>query len=85
MAVREQWLEKRHQMILPMMRQFNIDMWIVVNEEFHDDPLTNTLPRPSLRRWPRHLHIRRYRRERFAKNCHCRIRRRKSETLLRVA
>jgi len=48
MAVREQWLEKRHQMILPMMRQFNIDMWIVVNEEFHDDPLTQYVapPRP---------------------------------------
>jgi len=40
MAVREHWLEKRHQMILPMMRRFDIDMWIVVNEEFHDDPLT---------------------------------------------
>jgi len=40
MAVREQWLEKRPQMILPMMRRFVIDMWIVVNEEFHDDPLT---------------------------------------------
>jgi Xaa-Pro dipeptidase len=48
MAVREQWLEKRHQMILPMMRQFNIDMWIVVNEEFHDDPMTQYIapPRP---------------------------------------
>ncbi|HTD44455.1 MAG TPA: hypothetical protein VK687_09755, partial [Bryobacteraceae bacterium] len=39
-AVREQWLAKRHEMILPMMRQYGIDMWIVVNEEFHDDPLT---------------------------------------------
>lgn len=47
-AVREQWLAKRHEMILPMMRQYGIDMWIVVNEEFHDDPLTQYIapPRP---------------------------------------
>jgi Xaa-Pro dipeptidase len=47
-ALREQWLEKRHTMILPMMRQHHIDMWIVVNEEFHDDPLTEFIapPRP---------------------------------------
>ena len=40
MAVRDQWLTKRHDMLLPMMRLHGIDMWIVVNEEFHDDPLT---------------------------------------------
>lgn len=40
MAVRDQWLTKRHEMLLPMMRRHGIDMWIVVNEEFHDDPLT---------------------------------------------
>jgi Xaa-Pro aminopeptidase len=47
-ALREQWLEKRHAVILPMMRQHHIDMWIVVNEEFHDDPLTEFIapPRP---------------------------------------
>jgi Xaa-Pro dipeptidase len=47
-AVREQWLTKRHEMILPMMRAHGIDMWIVVNEEFHDDPLTQYIapPRP---------------------------------------
>ena len=47
-AVREQWLEKRHPMILPMMRAHGIGMWIVVNEEFHDDPLTQYIapPRP---------------------------------------
>lgn len=47
-ALREQWLEKRHAMILPMMRRHGIDMWIVVNEEFHNDPLTEyiALPRP---------------------------------------
>ncbi len=39
-ALRARWLERRHEMLLPMMRQYDIDMWIVVNEEFHDDPLT---------------------------------------------
>jgi Xaa-Pro dipeptidase len=47
-AVREQWLVKRHGMILDMMRHNGVDMWIVVNEEFHDDPLTQYVapPRP---------------------------------------
>lgn len=47
-AVREQWLLKRHAMLLPMMRRHGIGMWIVVNEEFHDDPLTQYVapPRP---------------------------------------
>ena len=40
MEVRDAWLVKRHDMLLPMMRRHGIDMWIVVNEEFHDDPLT---------------------------------------------
>ena len=46
--VREGWLEKRHGMILDMMRRNGIDMWIVVNEEFHNDPLTEYVapPRP---------------------------------------
>lgn len=47
-AVREQWLAKRHEMILPMMRQYGIDMWIVVNEEFHDDPLTQYIAPPRV-------------------------------------
>lgn len=48
MAVREAWLEQRHASLLPMMRKHGIDMWIVVNEEFHADPLTNYVapPRP---------------------------------------
>ncbi len=47
-AVREAWLHKRHQMLLEMMRRHEIDMWIVVNEEFHDDPVTQYIapPRP---------------------------------------
>jgi hypothetical protein len=46
--VRESWLTVRHAMILDMMRRHHIDMWIVVNEEFHDDPLTQYIapPRP---------------------------------------
>jgi Xaa-Pro dipeptidase len=46
--VREGWLAKRHQMILPLMRRHEVGMWIVVNEEFHDDPLTEFVapPRP---------------------------------------
>src|SRR5215207_3817367 len=48
MAVRDAWLHKRHALILPMMRAHGIGMWIVVNEEFHDDPLTEFVvpPRP---------------------------------------
>jgi Xaa-Pro dipeptidase len=47
-ALRESWLEKRHQMILPMMRRHGVDMWIVATEEFHDDPLSQLVapPRP---------------------------------------
>lgn len=47
-AVREGWLVKRHAMLLEMMRRHNVDMWIVVNEEFHDDPMTEYVapPRP---------------------------------------
>jgi hypothetical protein len=46
--VREGWLAKRHEMILPLMRQHGVGMWVVVNEEFHDDPLTEFVapPRP---------------------------------------
>lgn len=48
LAVREAWLLKRHEMLLPMMRQHGVGMWIIVNEEFHDDPLTQYVapPRP---------------------------------------
>jgi Xaa-Pro dipeptidase len=47
-AVREGWLEKRRALLLDMMRRHNVNMWIVVNEEFHDDPLTEYVapPRP---------------------------------------
>lgn len=46
MAVRLAWLAKRHEMLLPMMRRNNVGMWIVVNEEFHDDPLTEFVAPP---------------------------------------
>ena len=46
--IREGWLRQRHDMILPLMRKHDLQMWIVVNEEFHDDPLTEYVapPRP---------------------------------------
>ena len=46
-AVRESWLKKRlDTMLLPMMRQQKIDMWIVTNEEFHPDPVTEYIAPP---------------------------------------
>ena len=46
-TVRESWLKKRlDTMLLPMMRQQKIDMWIVVNEEFHMDPVTEYIAPP---------------------------------------
>src|ERR1044072_7011341 len=46
-AVREAWLKKRlDTMLLPMMRQQKIDMWIVTNEEFHPDPVTEYIAPP---------------------------------------
>ena len=34
--LRVKWLEKKHAALLPMMRKHDIDMWIIINEEFHD-------------------------------------------------
>ena len=46
-AVRESWLKKRlDTMLLPMMRQQKIEMWIVTNEEFHADPVTEYIAPP---------------------------------------
>ena len=46
-ALRESWLKKRlDTMLLPMMRQQKMDMWIVVNEEFHADPVTAYIAPP---------------------------------------
>lgn len=48
LQVREQWLAKRHELLLPMMRRHDVAMWIVVNEEFHDNPVVHQIapPRP---------------------------------------
>ena len=40
LALREAWLARKHDLLLPMLRRHGISMWIVVNEEFHDDPVT---------------------------------------------
>jgi Xaa-Pro dipeptidase len=47
-TVREGWLGKRHAMLLPMMRKHNVAMWIIVNEEFHNDPLTEYVAPPRV-------------------------------------
>ena len=44
----KQWLVKRHAMLLDMMRRNHVDMWIVVNEEFHNDPLTEYVAPPRV-------------------------------------
>ena len=48
MAEREGWLVKRHAMLLELMRRHKVGMWIVVNEEFHADPIVEYVapPRP---------------------------------------
>ena len=47
MDVRETWLKKRFDTILlPMMKKHKVDMWIVVNEEFHNDPVTEHIVPP---------------------------------------
>lgn len=47
MDVREAWLKKRlDSQLLAMMKRHGIDMWIVVNEEFHSDPVTPTIVPP---------------------------------------
>ncbi|HWT03237.1 MAG TPA: M24 family metallopeptidase [Pyrinomonadaceae bacterium] len=46
-GVRERWLKTRlDTMLLPMMRRHKIKMWIVVNEEFHPDPVTAHIAPP---------------------------------------
>lgn len=46
-VTREAWLKRRlDTLLLPMMRQQKIDMWIVTNEEFHADPVTEYIAPP---------------------------------------
>src|SRR3954470_8929457 len=46
--VREGWLEKRHQMLRDMMKKHGVDWFIVVNEEFHNDPMTQYVAPPRI-------------------------------------
>jgi Xaa-Pro dipeptidase len=47
MEVREQWLRKRlGSLLLPMMKRHGVEMWIVVNEEFNSDPVTEHIVPP---------------------------------------
>src|SRR4051812_21523813 len=46
--VRESWLEKRHQMLHEMMKKHGVDWFIVVNEEFHNDPMTQYIAPPRI-------------------------------------
>ncbi|HVF57276.1 MAG TPA: M24 family metallopeptidase [Pyrinomonadaceae bacterium] len=48
-AVRERWLKTRlDTMLLPMMRRHKIEMWIVTNEEFHEDPVVPYVAPPLI-------------------------------------
>jgi len=44
--VRVGWLEAKHQILLDLMRDQDIDMWIVVSEEFHADPVMQYVAPP---------------------------------------
>src|SRR5436305_7277961 len=46
--VREGWLEKRHQMLHEMMKKHGVDWFVVVNEEFHNDPMTQYVAPPRV-------------------------------------
>ncbi|RKG78353.1 M24 family metallopeptidase [Corallococcus terminator] len=46
LALRASWLAERHGLLLDMMRRHGVGMWVVVNEEFHDDPLTGWVAPP---------------------------------------
>ena len=47
MDVRGAWLKKRFDtLLLPMMRKHGVAMWIVTNEEFHSDAITESIVPP---------------------------------------
>ncbi len=47
MDVREAWLKKRlDSLLLPMMKRNGVEMWLVVNEEFNSDPVTEHIVPP---------------------------------------
>ena len=46
-GVRQAWLKKRFDtLLLPMMRKHGVVMWIVTNEEFHSDAVTESIAPP---------------------------------------
>jgi len=46
-GVRQAWLKKRFDtLLLPMMRKHGVAMWIVTNEEFHSDAVTESIAPP---------------------------------------
>src|SRR3954471_17325308 len=46
--VREGWLDKRYRMLHEMMKKHGVDWFIVVNEEFHNDPMTQYIAPPRI-------------------------------------
>jgi Xaa-Pro aminopeptidase len=47
LKVRSEWLRQRlDSLLLPMMKRAGVEMWIVVNEEFHADPVTEYIVPP---------------------------------------
>ena len=44
--LRLDWLEQKHALLLGQMREHNIEMWIVVSEEFHADAVTQYVAPP---------------------------------------
>ncbi|MFC2169515.1 M24 family metallopeptidase [Acidobacteriota bacterium] len=55
--LRSKWLEKKHDMLLPMMRKYGIEMWIIVNDEFRHDPATEYVAPPRVYDDRREMHI----------------------------
>jgi Xaa-Pro aminopeptidase len=55
--LRTRWLEERHGKLLPMMRAHGVSMWIVINEEFHNDPLTEHVAPPMVYVSRRDAHV----------------------------
>ena len=55
--LRVRWLEERHRRLLPMMRAHGVGMWVVVNEEFHNDPLTEHVAPPLVYVSRRDAHV----------------------------
>jgi len=55
--LRVQWLEKRHGLLLGMMRQHGVGAWIIVNHEFNDDPATEHVAPDLVYVGRRELHV----------------------------